>query len=896
MSKNIIGVCLSQTHVEISREFLKSMHKAAMKGGYRLMVFGSAIDFKYRKSRGAEAIFHMIPYEKLDALVILHSSIHDERIINEMMKEAYIHDTPVIMARGIKQGAYSVVGRYENAFSQMIEHLVKAHGAKDFFYISGRENLSAGVDSDSARRYHLLKDTLKSLGIEMDDSNVACGQYWEYPTIQIIDELLDSGRKMPDAIVCANDIMALAASNRLIEKGIKVPDKIIVTGVDGLECARFADPELTTCREDIEALGQQVIKMVNDIKEEDLKPTTYYYEYLPEYSQTCGCPCTGKANKRSAALYQSYRLNEVDEELANRWMDELFKQNSIDNFVRTVQDYLVGGHGLYMRIDDAYLYHESLGEEYTSLPDALRDMNPDIFKNRDELIEISDIIDKYEMMMSPDSMCIFSTVYVNEMPLGIYAERITDIYTQGVLYNRHLQNINRGLLACLTQERHNKLKDDFEKNKFKDSLTSLDNIRGFQRWFEDFAIKRSSHERYFGFCVFSFINRDEIMDKYKSKITEDCDLFISRELTRCHPDDSYLARISATGFVVIVFAKDNEDRMDKIYSSVEKFYNAIMNRNEANSGSAQIEVSSGSVDVDPGWDETLSTFISSGYMELYKNRMAMYENRPAGHSIDIAAEQTALAVLNTIIRDNLLTYYFQPIVDAHSGEIVAYEALMRVTGEVKLSPLELLSVARRHRRLGAIEHLTMYNILKVFKERTSEFKDRSVFINTIPGEFVDNEHLKELRKLYADYLDRVVIEITEDNSITQDELKRIKAFGGEDNSMRIAVDDYGTGHSNVMNLMNYQPQVVKIDRFLIAEIQDNTNKQMFVSSIINFARDNNIKVLAEGVETKEELAKVIELGVDLIQGYYTGRPNPDILDQINESVKNEILVGNTFNN
>ena len=107
-------------------------------------------------------------------------------------------------------------------------------------------------------------------------------------------------------------------------------------------------------------------------------------------------------------------------------------------------------------------------------------------------------------------------------------------------------------------------------------------------------------------------------------------------------------------------------------------------------------------------------------------------------------------------------------------------------------------------------------------------------------------------------------------------------------NLEIAIDDYGTGYSNVSNLLRYMPNYVKIDRMLLSGIDSKPQKQHFVSEIIKFCRDNDIMSLAEGIETREEMRTVIHMGVDLIQGYYTAKPSADIIPRINEMVRNEI--------
>ena len=108
----------------------------------------------------------------------------------------------------------------------------------------------------------------------------------------------------------------------------------------------------------------------------------------------------------------------------------------------------------------------------------------------------------------------------------------------------------------------------------------------------------------------------------------------------------------------------------------------------------------------------------------------------------------------------------------------------------------------------------------------------------------------------------------------------------------IAIDDYGTGHSNIVNVLRYTPQLIKIDRELISGIRNDSNKQLFVRNTIDFAHQNGIRALAEGVETADELRTVIDLGVDLIQGFYTGRPTEQPIPAVSEPVRNLILEEN----
>ena len=254
---------------------------------------------------------------------------------------------------------------------------------------------------------------------------------------------------------------------------------------------------------------------------------------------------------------------------------------------------------------------------------------------------------------------------------------------------------------------------------------------------------------------------------------------------------------------------------------------------------------------------------------------------------DAGQDENAESRLSALVEKNMFHYHFQPIFDMRNQSIYAYEALMRTPSEIGMSPEQVLSYARKNNRTYDIEKATMFNVMEEYLSRKSEFDGIKVFINSIPGFFLTSEDQKNFEKRYNGIMDAMVVEITEHDSLSDEELKRIKKIGGKGLDVPVALDDYGTGHSNIVNLMRYKPQYVKIDRYLINDIHKNTNKQMFVKNTIEFAHMNDMLVLAEGVETREEMETVVRLGVDLVQGFYTGRPSP----QLKKSLNKEIIEG-----
>ena len=272
--------------------------------------------------------------------------------------------------------------------------------------------------------------------------------------------------------------------------------------------------------------------------------------------------------------------------------------------------------------------------------------------------------------------------------------------------------------------------------------------------------------------------------------------------------------------------------------------------------------------------------------KLEKFRRGKFEKSAVDYDNLNDEEKKDYETVKEILDNNLLSYHFQPIVSAKTGEIYSYEALMRSTTERRVSPLAIIKYASMMGRLDDVESATFNNVLNIL-DGTDKYGSAKVFINSIPGVKINDSEGIEVR--LSKKSGEIVVEMTEEGQFDEDQLLLMKEFYRKLN-IEIAIDDYGTGYSNISNLISYMPNYVKIDRSLLSEIQNKSQKQHFVREIIEFCHDNDIKALAEGVETAEELRMVIHLGADLIQGYYTAKPAPEFIGKIDDAVIEEIMI------
>ncbi|MEG2773802.1 MAG: EAL domain-containing protein [Acetivibrio sp.] len=232
--------------------------------------------------------------------------------------------------------------------------------------------------------------------------------------------------------------------------------------------------------------------------------------------------------------------------------------------------------------------------------------------------------------------------------------------------------------------------------------------------------------------------------------------------------------------------------------------------------------------------------------------------------------------LNRILQEESVQYAFQPIVDVREKKIIAYEALIRPISDLLNGPYELLRLATKESKLKQIESMTWFLAMKTFFGKKDIPRDVKLFINSLPNQCLTTEEFIELEDLYGDKLSRVVMETTEESQINR-ECENIKRQWRNKWNILNALDDFGAGYSNTDILVTREFHFVKLDISMVRDIHLSQSKQKLVLSIIEYCHENKIKVIAEGIETKEELDEVVKLGTDYIQGYYLAKPSFELI-------------------
>jgi EAL domain-containing protein (putative c-di-GMP-specific phosphodiesterase class I) len=211
---------------------------------------------------------------------------------------------------------------------------------------------------------------------------------------------------------------------------------------------------------------------------------------------------------------------------------------------------------------------------------------------------------------------------------------------------------------------------------------------------------------------------------------------------------------------------------------------------------------------------------------------------------------------------------FQPIV-TREGELYGHEALMRSTEPRLPHPGAVLDAAERLDRLSELGRIVRKRAAAPAADSTNT---GMLFVNLHPRDLEDEELVSPDAPLTA-IADRVVLEITERASVSSIQDLRGRVAALREVGYRIAVDDLGAGYAGLTSFALLEPEIVKVDMSLVRDVDTLPTKQRLIRSMTSLCNDMGIKVVCEGVETEAERDALLELGCDLLQGYYLAKPD-----------------------
>ncbi len=433
-----------------------------------------------------------------------------------------------------------------------------------------------------------------------------------------------------------------------------------------------------------------------------------------------------------------------------------------------------------------------------------------------------------------------------------------------------------GVVTDITLDMREKKKIEHERDY--DVLTSLPNRRAFEEMLKELSGCKHSLKKG-AMLVWDLDNLKYVNDTYGHRMGDAYLIALAKCLKRFNSKNIISARRSGDEFVTFIFGYDKKEDIEKI---INNMWQLIQNTSILleDKREYKIRISMGkawypkdSIDFD-----TLFHYADFAmYMVKHskKGTMADFDHETFMENKILLHGQEAF---NNLLEQRLVEYMLQPIVWAHDGKVYGYEMLMRSKLEIFKSPLDILRVASSQSKLHEVEVITWFESMKAFAAKVEEGscgKDVKVFINSIANQIMSEENIKLFVGTYNEYLPNIVCEVTEKEQenelITKEKVNLIRRWGG-----LVALDDYGCGYNSESVLLRIFPNIVKIDMSIVRGIDKDDKRRRLVGNLSLYAKEREIMLLAEGVETKEELKTLQDLGVHLLQGYYIAPPSYEV--------------------
>lgn len=344
-------------------------------------------------------------------------------------------------------------------------------------------------------------------------------------------------------------------------------------------------------------------------------------------------------------------------------------------------------------------------------------------------------------------------------------------------------------------------------------------------------------------------------------------------------ESAEVARIGGDEFIVLLTAETDREKIAHVADNMVR----LLSR-DYEIGESKIHMSA-SIGIAryPFDGATAEDILKNADLALYaakgsgKNTWRFYETNLQV----VAYENMSLKRgLRDAIRNEEFSLHYQPLVDAKTGQVISFEALLRWTSPVYgfVSPNRFIPLAEETDTIQQIGKWVIEEACRFARTLADLGKeDIRVSVNVSPRQLVANEFVEVVRKALENAgikPSQLEIEITENVMIASLEDCVQKLIILSTLGVRLSLDDFGTGYSSLTYLRRLPVTTLKIDKSFVDQIVSDDTQLQFICSIVNMAHVLQLTVVAEGVENEAQLEKLVECQCDFIQGYFFSRPVP----------------------
>ena len=491
-----IAVIVSTINEEYQSGILEGIRQFSSENGITLehfAAFGNIGD-NIGHDRGEYNIFSLADFNRFDGVILLINTIQNHDCADAVLKRAVAADVPVVCIDKDVPELYTICIDNKKAMQDIVEHFILHHGYTRINYISGPTN-----NSDSCQRLQAYRDVLSRHHIPFEEQRVYHGNFVSRDGMYAVQKFLQDAP--PQAIVCANDNMAIGVMNALAAQGIRVPEEIAVSGFDYVYNARNYAPSLTSVERPLRRVGQLACRKILNHLKGIPQERSEIMETICRFSHSCGCNDTplmdtDEFKKRNFTILESFS---VDVSLVSRMASALTECDSLETyterlkpFIEEIQckefylclcesykqgimtdepeenylmhilspdNYLVQGYGEKMLVPLAYKNHV-----FFDMPDfQVSEMLPDLFSADNERGEY-----------------YFMPLHIGERTIGYCVIKDSQFPVTSKLFHHFITNMSNSLESVRKIISLDRTTQKLNKLYTVDTLANINNRNGFR--------------------------------------------------------------------------------------------------------------------------------------------------------------------------------------------------------------------------------------------------------------------------------------------------------------------------------------------------------------------------------------------------------------------------------
>lgn len=278
---------IGEITVDFQSELTKALSDQAAKNGHEI-VFCVNFDTNSVNAMHGEIekqIMYLPNLQSFDGIIICPDTYEIDSMAEELSRhlEKYV-TCPVISVRDRNSRFYNILLDDGPAIANMVEHFISVHHFTRICFMTGHMDLE-----DAHRRLQAYRDVMAQHHLEVTDGMVFYGDYWRTKGEEAVSWFFENNSLPPEAIVCANDYMAISVCNALFARNLRVPDDVCVSGFDDIDEACYHLPPITSIHASVDAISREVIRLFSDVWNGKPRKLDYHLPLEAKYRKSCGC-------------------------------------------------------------------------------------------------------------------------------------------------------------------------------------------------------------------------------------------------------------------------------------------------------------------------------------------------------------------------------------------------------------------------------------------------------------------------------------------------------------------------------------------------------------------------------------------------------------------------------